>query len=80
MRPSFLTYFGRRQKPQLRERIANLAVGAVIVAVVLAALALECDIYKAAGGNGLQIDGSALRQLLQSIGRKNRGRGGRSAR
>ena len=39
---------------------------------VLAALVLECDIYKAAGGNGLQIDGSAFRQLLQSVGRENR--------
>ena len=60
------------RKSELRERAARFLAGAVIVIVALAALVLECDIYKAAGGNGLQIDGSALRQLLKSIGRENR--------
>ena len=52
--------------------MASFVAGAIIVVVVLAGLALECDIYKAAGGNGLEFDGSALRQLLKSIGRENR--------
>ena len=72
LRLSPLLNFDRRRKSQLRERIANFVAGAIIVVVVLAGLALECDIYKAAGGNGLEIDGSALRQLLKSIGSESR--------
>lgn len=72
LRPSLPVRFRGRPKSEFRQRAARMFAGAVIVTVVLAALALQCDIYQAAGGNGLQFDGSALRQLLKSIGRENR--------
>ena len=60
------------RKTALRERAARGIAAVVALVLVLAAVALVCDIYKAAGGNGLQIDGSALQQLLASMRLGNR--------
>ena len=72
MRRSYLFPLEGLRKPALRDRAARGIAAVVALVLVLAALALVCDIYKAAGGNGLQFDGSALQQLLASMRLGNR--------
>ncbi len=52
-----------------RQAAARCAGVAVVVAVVVAMVALQCDVYGAfAEGSPLSFDGSALRTLLASVG------------
>lgn len=58
------------RKPNARARLARRGLAALGVAIALVAVvALECDFYSAfAEGGGLRLDGSALKELLASIG------------
>lgn len=51
------------------QAVTRCAGVAIVVAVVVSMLALQCDVYGAfAEGSALSFDGSALRTLLASVG------------
>lgn len=58
------------RKPKARPRLARRGLAALGIAIALVAVvALECEFYSAfAEGGSLRLDGSALKELLASIG------------